>query len=519
MHAADKHSVQSDRCDYSKGGPFQSEKMNWPSSRSLITLAVISALLVLVASPAWAQTESVLHSLGGTPDGASPYAGLAFHGGNLFGTTYSGGLYGFGSVYELTPNGNGSWTETVIYNFCPAAPSCTDGQNPAFSTLLFDANGNLYGTANSGGATGNGVVYKLSPSSGTWTQSVVYSFLGQPDAANPVNGLIMDGAGNLFGTAYNGGIVNNGAVFELSPTGLGTWTERVIANVNSLFGGLVMDASGNIFGTAYTSVYELVPNGTGGWAKLTIFTFDPTLATQEGSHPNGTLILDSKGNLYGTTMVGGKNNFGVVYRLTKGTTGTYTEKVLCNFGANSSQPFAGVVMDSSGNLYGTTQTGGKNGAGAVYELLLNPSTGVYAQKILQTFVGTNGAAPYAGVILDSQNYLYGTTSYGGSSGKGAIIEVNPHAARTSITLTSSLNPSKSGQAVTFTAMVTSPAGPPPDGEIIVFQPIGQAVMTGGVASYTTSALNVGTTNIHALYEGDLNFTLIKSAPLAQVVNQ
>jgi uncharacterized repeat protein (TIGR03803 family) len=518
MHSADQHSVQGRR-NHSEGGPIQAEKMNRPFFRSLITAAALPALLLLMAGAALAQTASVLHSFSDTPDGATPYSGVTFHGGNLFGTTFKGGLYGSGSVYELTPNGVGGWSETTLYSFCPAAPSCTDGIGPSFANVVFDAQGNLYGTTNLGGAQGFGVVFELSPSAGTWTETVLYSFAGQPDAANPVNGLLIDQAGNLYGTAYNGGVVNKGSVFELSPTGAGTWTERVIASVNSMYGGLATDAAGNIFGTTYTTVFELSPNGTGDFTRNTIFTFDPAKAATQGYEPNGTLALDSKGQIFGTTVAGGTNNVGVVFRLIKGSTGTYTEKLIYNFGANGNKPFAGVVLDSSGNLYGTTQAGGKNGAGVVYALDFNSSTGSYTEKGLQAFIGINGAAPYAGLILDSQNYLYGTTPFGGANGKGTVIEVNPHANRTSITLASSMNPSMLGQAVTFTATVTSSAGPPPDGEIVVFQPIGQAAMTGGVATYTTSRLAVGTTNIHALYNGDLNFTLIKSAALPQAVNQ
>ncbi len=483
--------------------------------RATVVLAVFSALLVLAASPALAQTEQVLYSFAGTPDGANPYAGLVLHNGNLYGTTLNGGLHGFGTVFQLSPNGRGGWAETVLYNFCPVSPSCTDGQNPAYGQVVFDAQGNLYGTAFSGGALGNGAVFELTPSGSNWNYQVIYSFAGQPDAASPINGLVMDAAGNLYGTAYSGGGGNNGAVYQVHPNGNGTWTEQVIASVAELFAGLAIDPTGNLYGTTTASVFKIIPNGTNNWFLANILNF--TNGATQGNTPNGTPMLDSVGNVYGTTMLGGKNNMGVVYKLTKGGQVKYTEKVLYSFGANGTQPNGGVVMDSTGNLYGTTTAGGKNGAGVVYKLIFN-GTNYIGETSLQAFIGINGAVPYDSLILDSAGYLYGTTFYGGSNGQGTVFIANPHAAITSTTVTSSLNPSKAGQAVTFTATVTSSVGPPPDGEIVVFQPVGQAAMKNGVATYTTSALKTGTTTIHALYNGDLNFTVSKSAGLNQIVN-
>lgn len=481
------------------------------AARAFAVVAVLSALLML-ASPVFAQTEQVLYSLNNAPDGMNPYSTLVFHNGNIYGTTTAGGL-GSGTVFQLAPKTGGGFTETVIYSFCPVAPSCTDGSTPTYEQLYFDAQGNMYGTASAGGSLGNGVVFELIPGASGWTYEVIYNFAGQPDAAQPLSGLVADAAGNLYGTAYSGGGGNNGAVYQLHPNGNGTWSEQVIANVSELFAGLAIDPQGNLYGTTSTSVIKIIPNGTNNWFLANIFTF----ATQaQGSTPNGTPILDSLGNVYGTTTYGGKNNLGTVYKLTKGGTLKYTEKVIYSFGSNGTLPIAGVVMDSTGNLYGTTSAGGKSGDGVVYKVIFN-GTNYVGEISEQAFIGINGAVPYGGVILDSKNYLYGTTVYGGTNGDGTVYICNPHANITSATVTSSLNPSTVGQAVTFTATVTSPAGPPPDGEIVVFQPIGQAPMKKGVATYTTSALQAGTTVIHALYNGDLNFTIIKTAPLNQVV--
>ncbi|HTW57378.1 MAG TPA: Ig-like domain-containing protein [Terriglobales bacterium] len=485
--------------------------------RGAAILAALSGGL-MAARPAQAQTEAALYNFAGTPDGENAYGGITFNGGNIFGTTYDGGLYGYGSVFELTPNGSGGWNESVLYSFCAVAPACSDGQNPTFGSVVFDANGNLYGTAYAGGSDGNGVVFELSPpasGSTTWTYHSVYSFTGEPDAANPVNGLIIDGSGDLFGTAYNGGAANNGAVFEVSPNGSGGWTETVPASINALYGGLVMNSTGVIFGTTSTTVFELGKNSGGTWVELPIFTFTASEAAAEGEEPNGTLWLDSKGNLYGTTVEGGKNNDGVVYKLTLQTNGSYKYKVLYTFGAAGTMPYAGVVGDANGNLYGTTTKGGKDGAGTVYTLAYNATSGAYAERTSQNFIGENGAVPYAGVIYNG-GYLYGTTYLGGSDGDGLVYQVNPAASVTKTTCVSSVNPSTLGEAVTFTATVT-PA--PPDGEPIVFEPVGQSNMVGGVATFTVSDLKAGKTNITAVYGGDLNFLTSHSVTFQQVVTK
>lgn len=483
--------------------------------RRAFMLAVLSALLLIAARPAQAQTESVLYSFTGSPDGANPESRLTFYGGNLYGTTYSGGL-GFGTVFELSPNGSGGWTETQLYNFCSLS-SCADGANPTYSYVIFDTVGNLYGTAYEGGANGYGVVFELSPAGASWTETVLYSFANSPDGANPVNGLIVDAVGNLYGTTYGGGKTGNGTVFEMTPSG-GGWKEKVIYTFNATYAGLAMDAQGDIFGTTYRAMFELSPNGSGGWRPTTIFTFAKNVA-RNGSNPNGTPVLDSAGNVYGTTYGGGTNGDGVVYKLSPGTDGTWTDYILHDFSEQGANPLGGVVLDSAGNIYGTTTQGGKYTDGVVFELVAPPSgTGAYKYKTLYAFDGEDGNDPYDSLIMDSAGYLYGTTYLGGSSGDGAVVEVNPNAIATTTTLKASPNPSTSGEVVTFTATVTSSAGPPPDGEMVVFEPIGEAPLVGGTATFTTSALPVGKTNVRAVYFGDLNFKLSRSLYQGIVVN-
>jgi uncharacterized repeat protein (TIGR03803 family) len=257
-------------------------------------------------------------------------------------------------------------------------------------------------------------------------------------------------------------------------------------------------------------VFELVPNGTGGYAApKTIYTFPSTGA--RGLTPEGTLVIDGSGNLYGTTRAGGKAGDGAAYKLTLGTNGKYTESVLYSFGSNGITPYGGLVFDPSGNLYGATKFGGEDNDGVIYELVAPK----YTERVVLPLNGEDGSQPL-NTLVYSGGYLYGTTSVGGANGNGAVLVVNPAASKTTTTLTSSANPSTSGEQVTFTATVT-PA--PPDGEPIVFEPFGQVNMTGGVATYSISTLKVGTTKVRAVYEGDLNFVTSMSAWLSQVVDK
>jgi uncharacterized repeat protein (TIGR03803 family) len=483
-----------------------------------IRLAVLSALLLSAAVATQAQ-EILLNSFNGDPDGANPESRLTFHNGNLYGTTHGGGL-GSGTVFELTPDGSGGWTENVIYNFCSLA-SCADGANPTYSYVIFDTSGNLYGTAYAGGANGYGAVFELSPSGDSWKEKVLYSFANTPDGANPVNGLIVDSSGNLYGTTWAGGKTGNGTVYEMTQSS-GVWKDKVISNIKSTYSGLIMDAHGNIFGTTYNSVFEMSPNGKGGWQGTTIFSFTSgTNASKYGSDPNGTPAFDSAGNLYGTTYGGGTNGNGAVYKLSPGASG-WTPQVLYEFGTEGAHPLAGVLLDSAGNVYGTTTQGGKLGDGNVFELVPPTGTGAYAHKILFPFDGPHGNDPYDSLIMDNNGYLYGTTYLGGSNGIGTVFEVDPKAVATTTHLTSSVNPSTQGEAVTFTATVSSSKGPPPDGEMIAFETggyaIGSAPLADGVAKFTTSSLPNGKTVMQGVYFGNLNFKGSSSNFVGQVVN-
>ncbi|MGD0415528.1 MAG: choice-of-anchor tandem repeat GloVer-containing protein [Terriglobales bacterium] len=344
------------------------------------------------------------------PDGA----------GNFYGATELGGScpgwngYGCGVVYELSPNGSGGWNETVLHTF--SGPP--DAANPIFAPVVFDRAGNLYGTTGYGGSDNLGAVYELSPAGASWTEAVLYSF--GTDWYYPTAGLIMDSAGNLYGTTAWGGDGNCGTVFEMSPSG-GGWTEQVIYSPYCPAGsaGLIMDAAGNIFGAAASTVFELSPNGSGGWNPTVIHTFAG--APKDGYGAAGVPVLDHAGNLYGATYSGGTNNYGTVYKLSPITEGKkkgqWEERILHSFssGKDGANPSAGVVLDAAGNIYGTTYYGGKSGVGTVFELIAPAGTDkYYKEKVLWTFNGSDGMLPYGNPILDSAGNLYGTANEGGS---------------------------------------------------------------------------------------------------------
>jgi uncharacterized repeat protein (TIGR03803 family) len=394
--------------------------------RNLLARVVVAAILVIAAKPGACQTETVLYSFTGGSDGNYPASRLTFDvAGNLYGTTRSGGL-GFGTVFELSPKGHGGWNETVLYSFSGGS----DGSNPTYSPVIFDSMGNLYGSTSMGGAKRQGVVFQLTPAEGGWKETVLHSFLGsKKDGGSPAGALVMDGAGNIYGTASRGA-GTKGAVFELSPAGGGAWTERILYGVAASFGGLAMDAAGDLFFTSrdnssddHSSVFELSPNGEGGWSANFLYAF---AGTPDGADAQGTIAFDGAGNLYGTTYLGGAYNGGTVYRLSPEKDG-WKEEILYSFPRMSKDiphPFGGVVLDAAGNIYGTTVGQGVVHPGSVFELV--PSGGgSYSFKGLWNFGGASGRFPYSSVILDGTGNLYGTTTQGGAHDAGVVFELTP----------------------------------------------------------------------------------------------
>ncbi len=322
--------------------------------------------------------------------------------GNLYGTTTIGGSggctdpEGCGTVFELTPIDNGQWSEKVLYSFQGNA----DGAYP-YCTLVIDANGNLYGTTSAGGPIAGrqyGTVFELSPNGGEWTFNVIFTFTDLYNTgAHPRAGLAMDSVGNLYGTTYSGGRTNRGTVFELQPPPVGgQWTESILSsfpnNPNEWSDQVavpVFDSKGNIYGTLSTggstqdcvssgycgAVFEQIPNGTGGWNTAYIHQFNLNKTPKDGASPQAGVVLDSLGNVYGTTELGGQNGEGTVFRLTPahGSWGEATYSFCTASGAcpTGSKPLGSLVLDARGNVYGTTFAGGnpQNGLGAVFEIL------------------------------------------------------------------------------------------------------------------------------------------------------
>ncbi|MGA2904008.1 MAG: choice-of-anchor tandem repeat GloVer-containing protein [Candidatus Korobacteraceae bacterium] len=256
-------------------------------SMGLRALAIFAVTLLVTSTWAATRewNEKVLHSFNNNGvDGAEPYAGLIFDAaGNLYGTTGNGGVNAGGTVLELTPAGGGNWAETVLYSFC-SQTNCTDGANPSAS-LIFDAAGNLYSTTDAGGTYGDGTVFELTPTAGGgWTEQVLHSFNNNgTDGAYPYAGLIFDATGNLYGTTLNGGTYQCvdegcGTVFELTPTAGGGWTEQVLHNFGNgtdgfwPYAGLILDAAGNLYGTT-----QLGGTGgnCGGYGCGTVFELTP----------------------------------------------------------------------------------------------------------------------------------------------------------------------------------------------------------------------------------------------------
>jgi uncharacterized repeat protein (TIGR03803 family) len=288
--------------------------------------------------------------------------------GNLYGTTNGGGTYGQGIIFELTPGANNTWTEKVLHIF-----SFSDGSIP-YGGVIQNAAGNLYGSTVLGGTYGAGTVYELTPgSNGSWTEKILHSFTGVNDGSTPQSLLIFDGAGNLFGTTAYAGPNDYGSVFELKHGSNGNWTLNTIyaftgvSGLNS-FTGLVFDSAGNLYGTAETTAFELTPGPNGTWTEKTLHAFT---GGADGASAYSGLIFDKAGHLFGTTSLGGLH-YGTVFELKPGANGSWSEKILHRFAGGQGDgafPLLGnLVMDSSGNLYGTTTEGGTSGAGVVYEI-------------------------------------------------------------------------------------------------------------------------------------------------------
>jgi uncharacterized repeat protein (TIGR03803 family) len=390
--------------DQSKSSSFRSAHLfSWTAIATFqgaLTFALMSALAVVAAQPAWAQTETVLYAFPSTKSGLEPNGGLVRDGkGNLYGTTAIGGTPGVGTLFEITAAG----VESLLHNF-KGRPG--DGMDPSGNLIL--SSGKLYGTTVAGGTqngncndenSGCGTVYEFITSSGT--EKVLYTFLGGSDGSLPSGaGLVRDTKGNLYGTTMWGGGsgcsgFGCGTVFKVTSKGVETVLYRFTGGINGGLpeAGLVIDPLGNLYGTTSSggsdgvgTVFEVTPAGT----ETVIHSF--TNSPNDGAAPYAGLVRDASGNLYGTTFGGGPC-CGTVFEVTS----SGTEKILYNFagGSDGSSPWAGLVRDAKGNLYGTTYQGGGSGCsggsgcGTVFKI-----TAAGKETVLYRFTGGTDGFPW-----------------------------------------------------------------------------------------------------------------------------
>ncbi len=503
------------------------------------------------------------------------------------------GIGGGGTVFELQPPAQegGAWTETVLYSFCPQK-GCADGENPV-SGLIRDEAGNLYGTTFAGGVHGDGTVFEVTPAG---TETVLYSFKqGNGDGNSPEAGLIRDAAGNFYGTTFLGGANGQGTVFELSTTGEETvlYSFCSTGGTNCTDGqnpvaGLIADSAGNFYSTTYGGgangfgvVFELTSSGT----ETVLYNFCSVGGANctDGAYPAAALLKGASGAFYSTTEGGGSGSLGC-YLIGLSTCGTvfelapgeqqsdaWSETVIYSFcltgGTNctdGASPEGGLVQDSAGNLYSTTSSGGANttnGGGTVFRLATNtlliptvtaassPNPSSAGQNVtLTATVSGSGATPTGTVTFEQGSTTLGTATL--ASGKASLQYAFPLAGSFSIvasysgdaiyegglssplkqvvkldttttSLASNLNPSLYGQPVTFTATINS-SGTTPTGTVTFksgTKAIGSASVSGGIAQLTLSTLVVGTSKITAVYSGDGANLGSTSPALKQVVAQ
>jgi uncharacterized repeat protein (TIGR03803 family) len=430
---------------------------------SLIVQSIAAILPLTFSSAAVvAQTHELitLTDFGQTPtDGVYPSSPLVFDkAGNLYGVTPRGGVSDVGTVFELTKKPDGAWARKTLYRFAGGS----DGAIP-LGALVLDSAGNLYGTTKQGGVgitplnPGYGLVFELSPNGdGSWTETVLYNFLGTPDGQSSRYGVIFDSAGNLYGTTLAGGAYGSGTIFKLTPEEGGGWKESVIHNFAVSDGipsyGLAIDRTGNLYGTTSANspstsgvVFKLSPGSDGAWSYTILYAFPRLGSSGDGTDPESGVILDADGNLYGTTFHGGDNTYysGAVFEVPAGQNGS--DNILYSFYGGEIgdyggwYPWGGLVFDHSGNLYGTTYFGGRYGGGKIFEMLPT-GYGNWTVKTLHDFGGfsyngftaIDGYNPLASMILGPDGNLYGTTEFGGyhpgdpSNNGGVAFELKLH---------------------------------------------------------------------------------------------
>lgn len=418
-----------------------SSKFTRTAAASALSLAIVLTL----ALTCHAATEEILHHFAYPQTGSEPLAPLvADASGNLYGSSLAGGPQNLGTIFELSPKAGGGWSETVLHTF-----SGSDGAYP-LGRLRMDKDGNLYGTTEGGGVAPTcpfasnscGTVFKLSPSENRgWTETVLHSFTGGSDGSFPDHGVNFDASGNIYGSASDGGACDDlgcGKIFKLT-NNAGTWTETIVYAFKGGSDGIdpsgvIFDQAGNMYGVTPVggaacdcgTVFELTPTSDGVTEKV-LYTFT---GGADGDFPVSDLVLDNSGNLYGTTEFGGANSCnsgcGTVFKLSLGADGwTKTELFAFAGGTDASGPLGRLIYDD-GVLYGATTNGGGNnqacyqGCGTIFQL--SSASGAWKESILHRFEGADGSNPES-IIQDATGHFYGFAYAGGVGGMGVIFQL------------------------------------------------------------------------------------------------
>jgi uncharacterized repeat protein (TIGR03803 family) len=374
-----------------------------------------------------AQTFTVLHAFTGTGgEGAQPSTGVTIQGNALYGTTSNH----CGTVYQLTNTGS-NWIFSTI---AALSNNCTPG-----ARVVFGPDGHLYGTSVFGGPTGGGTAFKLTPQSGPcrdvrclWTINDIHDFDSNTEGYEPGSGdLIWDPQGNLYGTTALGGAFDWGTVYELTPSGNGYTASILYSFSNDIDGGfpnagLVLDNQGNLFGTTVQgganndgTIFELSYVVGVGWTQNVLYTFQNA---SDGALPFAGLIFDSAGNLYGATVNGGSGGGGTVFELSP-SGDTWTFNLLYSFSGHNCGPYANLAFGPDSALYGVTHCDGTLKHGNVFKLA-NTQNGWQYTSLHDFTLGNDGALPTSNVTFDTQGNLYGTAASGGL-GNGVVWMIKP----------------------------------------------------------------------------------------------
>jgi hypothetical protein len=396
-----------------------------PKNKSLVAavslLALLAVNLVFAADARAGYTYKVLHTFMG-PDGSTPGPLIFDAAGNLYGVAVYDGKFGNGNVFKLTHSSRGVWTQTALYSF----KGGTDGSFPDW--VVLDSKGNLIVVCSKGGTHNGGAIFRLTRSSaGQWKKTVLYDFKKFPDVSGP-GAVAFDNQGNLYGNAAGGDINGGGSIFKLTPVSHGPWILSVVhrfsttAAVGFSPSAPVMDGMGNFYGTTllggtfgYGGVFNLTSDSK-GWHLSVLHIFGSS--SNDGLTPS-SLILDKHGDLYGTTAYGG-TFAGVVFKLTHGSGGQWTESILYDFKdrQDGGYPLGGLLFDKAGNLIGTTAGGGGGNClgycGVVFQLTPT-SQGGWKESVLHEFIKFEDGQFPDSVLVDSTGNLYGTTLEGGGT--------------------------------------------------------------------------------------------------------